>query len=152
MRRPRSAPSRFGTLTEQREQYYHHAPNLSGCCGNLGPQNHWLGPQYPATLPPFASFLSSLLILSLFPLPTPTPPYLHLVASKFKAAISHLKPLRSRWQEQQDEVGDFFPSRLHDLRLHIRSRFEKNVLVKSSPAAILRATQHHTKSTFDWNF
>ncbi|KAF8418353.1 hypothetical protein EV426DRAFT_619907 [Tirmania nivea] len=46
------------------------------------------------------------------------PPYLHLVASKFNAAISQLKPLRSRWQEQQDEVGDFFPSRLHDLHLH----------------------------------
>ncbi|KAF8436733.1 hypothetical protein BGX38DRAFT_1332956, partial [Terfezia claveryi] len=34
----------------------------------------------------------------------------HLVESKFNAAISQPKPLRSRWQEQQDEVGDFFPS------------------------------------------
>ncbi|KAF8426001.1 hypothetical protein EV426DRAFT_39901 [Tirmania nivea] len=68
MRRPRSAPSRFGTLTEQREQYYRDAPNLSDCRGNRGPQNHWLGPLYPATLSlpshpfflPFSSFLSSL--------------------------------------------------------------------------------------------
>ncbi|KAF8417788.1 hypothetical protein EV426DRAFT_711941 [Tirmania nivea] len=46
------------------------------------------------------------------------PPYLHLVVSKFNTVISYLKPLRSRWQEQQDEVGDFFPSHLYDLHLH----------------------------------
>ncbi|KAF8446894.1 hypothetical protein BGX38DRAFT_612992 [Terfezia claveryi] len=35
-------------------------------------------------------------------------PLPHLVASKFNAAICQLKPLRSRWQEQQGEVGFLF--------------------------------------------